>query len=181
MPLHGEAATRATYGDSLIPIGPGASETYTADHTILGSASSRRQSLSRRSYLTLLFCMSHACSRASITRPSPASMKRSSTRNVRRIVMVMSKVGAFDGGRVVLGQEPALSVGELLAVASDLLGALEHLHVTAAVLHRDLKPDNLRLSADRRRAWLIDLNMSGQIGPDGTVAGVATPLPVDGA
>ena len=62
-------------------------------------------------------------------------------------------------------------------MASDLLGALEHLHVTAAVLHRDLKPDNLRLSADRRRAWLIDLDVSGQIGPDGTVAGVATPLP----
>lgn len=177
MPLRGEAPNRATY-QNLVPIGPGASETYTADHSIFGD-NVVQKTIPERAVLPDAVVLHEPRLLKSLEHRAIPQIHEAQFDPIYqdRVVMVMEKVGAFDGGAVVLGQQPPLSVGELLAVASDLLGALDHLHVTASVLHRDVKPDNLRLSENRRRAWLIDLNMSGQIGPDGTVAGVATPAP----
>ncbi len=175
MPLRGEAASQPTYLN-LRPIGPGTSETFIADHDVFGAEVVQKT------------VPAGALVPDSVVLQEPRLLKNLDHEAIPAIheaqydpqrpgciTMVMEQVGTQGAGQVVLGQVPALSIGECVQVGLDLLGALDHLHVVARVLHRDLKPDNVRLSPDRRRGWLIDFNLAGQMTDDGTVTGVATP------
>lgn len=175
MALRGEAH-RPTYLN-LRPVGPGSSETFDAEHSLFG-VSVVQKTVSLRAVVPdavvlleprLLKELDHS------SIPGILEVQHDPQRN-DCVTMVLEAVGEFDAGAVVLGREPALSVGETASVALAVLGAIDHLH-TRGLMHRDIKPDNIRVSADRRHAWLIDFNMAGLMTNDGTVTGVATPFP----
>lgn len=177
MPLHGEAARRPTY-HNLTPVTPGQSETYFADHEIFGVPVVQKI-VPESATVTDAVVLQEPRLLKDLDHPAIPKIYEAQfdPKRPHCVAMVMEKVGEVDGGAVVLGKAPPLSVGEGVAVALDLLGALHHLHVSAGVVQRDIKPDNIRLSSDRCRAWLIDFNVAGRLRSDGTVDGVATPVP----
>ena len=59
--------------------------------------------------------------------------------NQAYVTFVMESVGDSDAGPVVLGQDRPLSIEECVRIGLDLLSALDFLHVTEHVLHRDIQ------------------------------------------
>lgn len=177
MPLHGEAAGRPTYRN-LLPVGSGNSQVFTGQHDIFGRPIVQKvvpenaivPDAVLRNEPQLLESLKHA------RIPKISEAQYDPTRP-GYIVMVLEHVGTTGGGEIVLGQQPPLSVGECVAVGLDLLGALNYLHSSVRLVHRDVKPDNIRLGADRRTAWLIDFNLAGLLDASGLARGVATPFP----
>jgi serine/threonine protein kinase len=80
------------------------------------------------------------------------------------------------------------SVHQALRLTRQTLGALAHVHVNHNLIHRDPKPGNVFLDADRAKAFLGDFGSAAVMESDGTVAGIeGSPLytppeagPIDG-
>lgn len=176
MPLRGEA-DQPTYLN-LTPVKQGHNEVHTSYHAVLRRPVVQKQiavnAVSTDSVVALepqlLVTLNH---------PSIPTIVEAQFGPGRPgyVVMVLEHVGDMDGGPIVVGDEPPLSVGQTVNVGISLLGALDHLHAVAGMLHRDIKPDNIRLSSDRSRAWLIDFNLAVRTDADGTAQGALTPYP----
>lgn len=71
----------------------------------------------------------------------------------------------YEGGSIytALSAGHRFGVGDTMRVAAHLLGALDHMHGGYGLLHRDVKPANVMLSADRRDAFLGDLGSAAYI------------------
>lgn len=69
-------------------------------------------------------------------------------------------------------------VRETIRIGTQLLDALDHLHVSHHLLHRDVKPANVMLSATRNDAYLGDLGSAAYIdaAAGGADAGAGSPL-----
>lgn len=80
------------------------------------------------------------------------------------------------------------SVHQALQLTAETLDALAHVHAVHSLIHRDPKPGNVFLSADRGTAYLGDFGSAAEIEADGRVAGIeGSPLytppeggPIDG-
>lgn len=69
------------------------------------------------------------------------------------------------------------SIGESIRVARHVLAALHHMHVEAALVHRDVKPGNVFLSEDLKDAYLGDLGSAAALDGSGQAeARGGTPL-----
>ncbi len=73
----------------------------------------------------------------------------------------------YEGGSVnqQLATGSRFSLAEAVSVTRGTLSALHYLHVERAVLHRDIKPGNIFLSADRRHPYLGDLGSAVTMTP----------------
>jgi serine/threonine-protein kinase len=78
--------------------------------------------------------------------------------------------------REVLGRSPQLSVADTLRIGCDLLDALTHAH-QLGIVHRDVKPENVLISADRG-AVLLDFGIARAIITSGTDAITRTGITV---
>ncbi|WP_067431333.1 serine/threonine-protein kinase [Nocardioides jensenii] len=77
------------------------------------------------------------------------------------------------------------SVSGALQIAYDILDALDYVHVEHELVHRDVKPDNVMLDADRRRGYLGDFGSAARLAAGRVPAGGQTrpytaPEAVDG-
>lgn len=177
MPLQGEAAHQSTYLH-LAPVNKGSSEVHTAYHSVLG-----RDVVQKTVPAAALL-------KDSVVRGEPQILRALEHPSIPRvyeaqheptrpgyITFVMEAVGDFDASKVVLGQRRRPSIGEWVNIANHLLSALEYIHGSHHLVHRDIKPDNIRLSEDMNSVWLIDFNYAAFLEHDGTVVGVQTPFP----
>src|SRR5207249_8234671 len=71
---------------------------------------------------------------------------------------------AGDSLRQTLRREPRLAIGRAIAIAAQVLDALEHAHAHG-IAHRDIKPDNIVLAA--QGAVLVDLGIARAIATSG--------------
>jgi eukaryotic-like serine/threonine-protein kinase len=78
--------------------------------------------------------------------------------------------------REVLGRSPQLSVADTLRIGCDLLDALTHAH-QLGIVHRDVKPENVLISADCG-AVLLDFGIARAIITSGTDAITRTGITV---
>lgn len=76
--------------------------------------------------------------------------------HVKAVTFVMPY---YEGGSVLraLTDGHRFSIGEAIGIACGVLDALHYLHVDERLLHRDVKPANVLLDADRRYPYLADL------------------------
>jgi serine/threonine protein kinase len=84
----------------------------------------------------------------------------------------------YEGGSVekALIDGYRFSIKQAVQLASDMLDALAHVHTRYGYLHRDPKPGNLFLSADRDIGALGDFGAAARMDPTGTTAPVWTSL-----
>ena len=176
MPLRGEATNQATYLH-LRPVPAGTSQVHTGYHDVYGrdivqktvpKAALLADSVARGEPEILL----------NIDHPAIPRIYEAQYEPTRPgfITFVMDEVGDMGGGQVVLGRHPRPSVGQAVQVGLRLLSALEYIHVVSGIVHRDIKPDNIRLAAEFADAWLIDFNMAGQLDSSRKVLGAQTPI-----
>ena len=176
MPLQGEASHKPTYLN-LTPVVQGASQVHRAYHQVYGRpivqktvpAAALLPDSVARGEPEILLEIDHAA----IPRIHEAQYEPT---RPGFITFVMDDVGDFDADEVVLGRRPRPSVGEAAGIGMQLLSALEYIHVVNGLVHRDIKPDNIRLSSDMTEAWLIDFNYAGRLGSQRTVVGAQTPF-----
>ncbi len=73
------------------------------------------------------------------------------------------------GGSVhdALKQDYRFSTQQAITIATDALGALGYLHREFSALHRDTKPGNVLLDADRRHGYLSDFGSAATIDAQG--------------
>lgn len=78
-----------------------------------------------------------------------------------------SVADAFDG-------DYRFSIHQALRLTVHVLDALAHVHThdELRVIHRDVKPGNVFLDADRAKAWLGDWGSAARMEADGSVAGI---------
>lgn len=83
-------------------------------------------------------------------------------KDVKAVTFVMP---LYEGGSVAdaLADGHQFSVGEAVGVACGILDALHYLHVDEGLLHRDVKPANVLLDADRRHPYLSDLGSAASM------------------
>ncbi|MGH9940856.1 MAG: protein kinase domain-containing protein [Pyrinomonadaceae bacterium] len=82
--------------------------------------------------------------------------------------LVMQFVAGEDLGEMILRRAEGFPVNEVLGWADELLDALDYLHTQAPpVIHRDIKPQNLKLS-DRGRVILLDFGLAKGLPAAGT-------------
>jgi serine/threonine protein kinase len=60
------------------------------------------------------------------------------------------------------------SVADAVRIAADVLDALAYMHEDHRLLHRDVKPGNVMLDANRRRGFLGDLGSAAELTDAGT-------------
>ena len=77
--------------------------------------------------------------------------------------------GALTGGC-------SFSLSEAIALSCNILDALHYLHVERGIVHRDVKPDNIFLSAGESAAYLGDLGSAAPIENGGADFSGGTPL-----
>lgn len=84
------------------------------------------------------------------------------------------------GGSIhtALTEGERFSVRQVVQIACDMLVALDVLHDQHQILHRDVKPGNIFLEGDRRRALLGDLGSAARMGDEdrGADAHAGSPL-----
>ncbi len=76
-----------------------------------------------------------------------------------------SIANAFDDGY-------CFSIHQALRLTTQTLAALAHVHTEHRLIHRDPKPGNVFLDADRQTAYLGDFGSAAEIEVDGMVAGI---------
>jgi len=71
----------------------------------------------------------------------------------------------YEGGSLhaALMASQAFSLGETISISCEILDALHYLHVEKLLVHRDIKPGNVFLSADLRAAWLGDFGSAASV------------------
>ena len=77
----------------------------------------------------------------------------------------------FHEGRSVataLDEGHQYSVADAVRIAADVLDALAYMHEDHRLLHRDVKPGNVMLDANRRRGFLGDLGSAAELTDAGT-------------
>ena len=176
MPLEGEATHRRTYVD-LRRIPQGSSEVHRGFHAIYDRpvvqktvpiAALLPDSVARGEPQLLVDIDHSAIPRIHEAQYEPTKHGY--------VTFVMDDVGDFDAGEVVLGRRRRPSTGEAVRLGMQLLSALDYVHVVCGIVHRDIKPDNIRLSQDMGRAWLIDFNFAGKLDGARHVVGAQTPM-----
>lgn len=82
----------------------------------------------------------------------------------------------YEGGSVAdaLDDDYRFSIHQALRLTVHVLDALAHVHThdELRVIHRDVKPGNVFLDADRGKAWLGDWGSAARMEADGSVAGI---------
>ncbi|MHB8458409.1 MAG: protein kinase domain-containing protein, partial [Acidimicrobiales bacterium] len=80
----------------------------------------------------------------------------------------------YEGGSVghALLDGHRFSLSDTLAIARDVLDALEYVHTRMRYVHRDIKGDNILMDADRRTGYLSDFGLAAAIEGDGAAPGV---------
>jgi serine/threonine protein kinase len=82
----------------------------------------------------------------------------------------------YEGGSIAdaFDEDYRFSIHQALRLTVHVLDALAHVHVDESlhVVHRDVKPGNVFVDADRRNAWLGDWGSAARMDADGTVAGI---------
>lgn len=175
MTLQGEAVQK-TY-TRLAPVAEGNSEVFYAHHEVLGEPVVQKVVPLNPAVPDSVFANEPQLLK-SLDHPRIPKVYEAQHTPGRtgRITFVMAKVGDRSAADALLAGH-RFSVGAIVAIALDLTSALEYLLSTHRLLHRDIKPDNVLLDADRGHAWLIDLQYAGRLGNDRTVRGLATPFP----
>jgi len=88
------------------------------------------------------------------------------------LVVVMEYVAGSDLSKAIKAGPPDEAQG--LRILSDLAAALDHVH-EAGIVHRDVKPSNVLLSADGRTTKLTDLGIARVMEETGTTQTNAVP------
>src|SRR5206468_5738277 len=78
---------------------------------------------------------------------------------------VMPYLGG-DSLRQAMRREPRFAIPQAIAIASQVLDALEHAHAHG-IAHRDIKPDNIVLAPPPQGAVLVDLGIARAIASSG--------------
>ena len=90
----------------------------------------------------------------------------------RKVTMVMR---VYEGGSVRAAQTLAnhsFGVGDALAITRQMAEALGYLHTVKGYVHRDVKPGNILLDADRATAYLSDFGSAATLAGGASVNAV---------
>jgi serine/threonine-protein kinase len=171
MPLHGERLQKPSYSH-LRSIGEGAvADAWVGDHDIYGTK------VVQKRYSTI------GLEDAAAFR-EPRILQRIQHENVIRVLEAQWDPEVEDaitfvtvyceGGSVAraLEEDYRFSIAQALRLARDFLSALAHAHNDLKIVHRDVKPGNGFLSADRTKLFAGDWGSAAEMGQDGTVAGI---------
>ena len=80
----------------------------------------------------------------------------------------------YEGGSVghALLDDYRFSLSDALAIARDVLDALDYVHVRKRYVHCDIKGDNILMNVDRRAGYLSDFGLAAAIEGDGAAPAV---------
>ncbi len=173
MALRGERKDKPSYAILRSLKGGSSSEVYMVDHRVFG------RECVQKTYSTLGLedALAHMEPRLlhSIEHPHVVEVLEAQydpeTRDAITFVSPFYKGGsiadAFD-------EDYRFSIHQALRLTVQVLDALAHVHTNEAlrVIHRDVKPGNIFLDADRQNAWLGDWGSAARMEADGAVAGI---------
>jgi eukaryotic-like serine/threonine-protein kinase len=86
----------------------------------------------------------------------------------------------YEGGSIheALAAGHRFSTADALTIQTHICDALNNLHLTKRLVHRDVKPKNVLLSADRKTGFLADFGSAAAIAPGMAVAQAVRTTPL---
>lgn len=173
MALRGERKDKPSYAILRSLKGGKTGEVYEVDHKVFG----RRCVQKTYSTLGVEDAVAHQEPRLLHTIEHPHVVEVLEAQYDPEIPHAITFVSVYyEGGSVAdaLDHDYRFSVHQALRLSIHILDALAHVHTHEAirVIHRDVKPGNVFLDADRAKAWLGDWGSAARIEVDGTVAGI---------
>jgi eukaryotic-like serine/threonine-protein kinase len=190
MPLKGERIDKPSYAILRSIQGGAAGEVYEAKHLVFG------KKCVQKTYSTvgLEDAAAHGEPRLLYEIKHPRVAEVLEAQYDPDVKDAITFVTVFYEGRCIataFDEDYRFSIHQAIGIIVDVLDALSYVHNDRdlRVIHRDVKPGNVFLEADRRNARLGDWGSAARIDEDGTVAGIeGSPLyvppeagPPDGA
>jgi serine/threonine protein kinase len=167
MPLRGEAPGQPTY-EILQDLPGGKSRIILANHKIFGRRCVQKIVDLHGSSGTLAFQEPRLMDEANHPRMTPIGEVQFDPDRGGAVTFIMP---FYEGLSVAIALESGhrFSLQEAVAVTRDALDALSYLHVSMGYVHRDMKPGNVLLPAQRDRGFLTDFGSAAKIEGDGLV------------
>jgi serine/threonine protein kinase len=168
MPLRGEAENRNTYVN-LERIPGGTTLLHRCQNTVLGS--NCVQKTVPISAGSVAFFEPRLLEELDHQHITPVREAQYDPSFENRVTFVMPW---YDGGSVAnaLLDGHRFSLSDSLAVIRDVLDAIEYVHTRKHYVHRDIKGDNVLMTAERRTGYLSDFGLAAALEADGAASAI---------